>query len=63
MTAGNAVMLYSGEEEVAAALAAMLVEAAWFGRLFGTAVGDVWAWVRASKRKRHRSSMAMNEMI
>ena len=36
-------MLYSGEEEVAAALAAGLVDAVGIGRLFGTAVGDVWA--------------------
>ena len=63
MTAGNAVMLYSGEEEVAAALAAVLVDAAGLGRPFGTAVGDVWAWVRASRRKRDRIFIAMDEMI
>ena len=43
MTAGRAVMLYAGEEDVAAALMGMLVDAAGIGRLFGTAVGDVWA--------------------
>lgn len=42
-TAGSAVMLYAGEEAVAAAAAlmAMLVDAAGIGRLLGTAVGDV----------------------
>lgn len=42
MTAGSAVMLYSGGEEVAAALIAMLVDAAGIGRLLGTVVDDVW---------------------
>ena len=63
MTAGNAVMLYSGEEEVAAALTAVLVDAARIGRLFGAAVGDVWARVRANRNKRYRKSMALDQMI
>ena len=51
-TAGSAVMLYGGEDEVAAALMAMLVDAAGIGRLLGTAVEDVCARVRPSRRKR-----------
>lgn len=62
MTAGSAVMLYSGEEEVAAALIAMLVDAAGIGRLFGTAVGDVWPRVKPSRRKKHRKSMALDRL-
>lgn len=42
---------------------AILVDAAGIGRLFGTAVGDVWARVRANRKKRHRNSMATECMI
>ena len=62
-TAGSAVMLYAGEEEVAAALMAMLVDAAGIGRLLGTAVGDVCARVRPSRRNRYSNFMAMCDMI
>ena len=63
MTAGSAVMLYSGEEKVAAALMAMLVDPGCRGRLFGIAVEDDWAWARASRRKRQRNSIAIAERI
>ena len=56
-------MLYAGEEEVAAALTAMLVDAAGIGRLLGTAVGDVCARVRPSRKKRYSNLMAMYDMI
>lgn len=41
---------------------AMFVDAAGMGRLFGTAVEDVWARVRPNRRKRYRRSMALDEM-
>ena len=73
MTAGSAVMLYSGEEEVAAALMAMLdnppalmamlVDPGCWGRLLGIAVGDDWAWARASRMKRQRNSIVIAERI
>ena len=62
-TAGSAVMLYAGEEEVAAALAAMFVDAAGVGRLLGTAVGDVCARERPSSRKRCSKFMTVCNMI
>ena len=63
MTAGSAVMLYAGEEEVTAALMAMLVDAAGIGRLFGTAVEDDCARERPSRRKRYSDFMVMCDMI
>ncbi len=37
----------------------MLVDAAGMGRLFGTAVDGVWAWVRPSRRKTSRDSIVV----
>ncbi len=48
MTAGSAVMLYSGEE--ADALIPILVEAGVATRVLGMAVEGVWAQARASRR-------------
>ena len=62
-TAGSAVMLYAGEEEVADALTPMLVDAAGIGRLLGTAVGDICARVKPSRRKGYSNFMAMDNMI
>ena len=51
LTANIAVMVYAGDEEVAAELIPMLFEAAGVGRLFGTAVEYDWARVRVRRRK------------